>query len=98
MLDLTQTLLIIVILVLTVLLSVIGVQIILILKEVRFTLRRAHGLIDQAEGLLVKISHPAASLNNLLSGVKQGVQIVETVTSLFKSRTTPTDYENDDLP
>lgn len=95
MLDLTQTLLVIVIVILTVLLCFIGYQVIQVLREVRASLKRANQLVDQAEDLLNKISHPTASLNSLIGGVKQGVQIVETITSLFKSRSKPVDYETD---
>jgi hypothetical protein len=95
MLDLTQTLLIIVIVILTVLLCFIGYQVIMVLREARRSLERANGLVDQAEDLMMKLSHPAEGINNLLSGVKQGVQVFETISSLFKSRAKPTDYEND---
>lgn len=95
MFDLTQTLLVVVIVVLTVIISVIGVQVVILIKEVRRTLNRVNDIIDGTEELLDKISHPTQSLGNLITGVKQGVKIVETLTSLFKNRQTPTDYEND---
>lgn len=95
MFDLTQTLLVVVIVVLTVILSVIGVQVVLLLKETRRSLSRVNDLLDSVEGLVDKLSHPTQSFSNLLSGVKQGVQIFESISSLFKSRSQPTDYENE---
>lgn len=88
MVTLTQTLLIIVITVLTVVLTAIGVQLFLLLKEMRQTLMRANAIMDEAQELITKISHPAASMNNLLTGLKEGVNLIDTVTGMFRKKDT----------
>ena len=88
MVTLTQTLLIIVITVLTVVLTAIGIQFFLLIKELRHTLMRANNIMDELQELITKISHPAASVNNLLSGLKEGINLIDTVTGLFRKKDT----------
>jgi len=84
MIDLTQTLLVIVIVVLTTLLSVIGVQLILILKEFRHTLVRVNQVLDQLESTLHHLSNPISGVGGLIQGLKQGAKLVDSLGSWFK--------------
>lgn len=86
MFNLTQTLLIIVVIVLTFILTAIGVQFFLLLKEARQSLKRANSILDSVDDLTMKLSHPAASVGNLLSGLKEGVSLIETIAGIFNSR------------
>lgn len=79
MLTLTQTLLIIVIVVLTSLLTVVGVQLVFILKEVRKTLVHVNQVLDQADHAIARITAPAQTLIHLVDGLKQGAKLVELV-------------------
>jgi len=88
MVTFTQTLLIVVITVLTVIITGIGVQLFLLLKEIRSTVTRANSILDQADGLINKLSHPAASVNNLITGLKEGVTLIETISGIFSRRKT----------
>lgn len=84
MLDLTQTLLVVVIVVLTILLTVIGVQLILILKEFRHTLLRVNQVLDQLEITLHHLSSPISGIGGLIQGVRQGAKLVDTFSTWFK--------------
>jgi flagellar basal body-associated protein FliL len=84
--TLTQTLLIIVIVVLTVVLTAIGIQFFLLIKEARQAVKHANSIMDNAQDLVSKLSHPAASFNNLLTGLKEGVNVVETIAGIFSRR------------
>lgn len=92
MVTLTQILLIIVITVLTVILTAIGIQFFLLIKEMRQTLARANSIMDDVGELINKISHPASSMNNLLTGLREGVNLIDTVTGLFRRKDNTNDY------
>lgn len=94
MVTLTQTLLIIVITVLTVIITAIGVQLFLLLKEVRSSLARANSILDQTDSLINKLSHPASSINNLLTGLKEGVNLIDTIAGIFTKRNTSSGYNS----
>jgi uncharacterized protein YoxC len=79
MLNLTQTLLVVVITVLTVLLTIIGIQLIYILKEFRTTLHRVNQVLDQADYAITRITAPAQTLLHLVDGLKQGAKLMELV-------------------
>lgn len=70
--DTAQILLLTVVGVLTLLLVVLGVQVFLILKEVRSTLSKANKVLDDAGVISRSISTPVSSLSTILSGVKIG--------------------------
>lgn len=71
---------------LTVLAVIIGIQLIMILKEVKHTLSRLNSTLDVAEDTLEKISQPAVGLFAVIEGLKQSGKIVETITSLLDKR------------
>lgn len=69
MIDSTQILLIIVIVVLTVLLSVIGVQVFFILREVQRSIQKMNKMLDDAGKISESIAKPITSLSNSITGV-----------------------------
>jgi len=71
---------------LTVLAAIIGIQLIMILKEVKYTLTKLNNTLDTAESALQKISAPAASFIALVEGIKQSGKLVDTVTNFFGKR------------
>ena len=95
MLDLTQTVIIIVLVVLTTVLTAIGIQVFILLKEVRGSVKRLNNVIDNTEEILSKISHPAASIGNLLTGLKEGANIIETIVGVFKKDQSSYPYEEE---
>ncbi len=87
---------------LTVVAVVIGIQLMLILKEIRYTLGKVNQTLDTAETTLQKISQPAVGLFALIEGLKQSGKIVETFSSFLghRKQTPPVQvdsYESDTL-
>lgn len=70
--DMTQILLLTVVALLSLLLVVLGVQVFLILKELKNTLSKANKVLDDAGVISGSISRPVESLSTVLSGVKIG--------------------------
>jgi hypothetical protein len=70
--DTAQILLITVVSVLTLLLVILGIQVFLILREVKNTLSKANRVLDDAGVISKSISTPVSSLSTILSGVKLG--------------------------
>lgn len=77
-------LLIVVTLILTTLLVIVGIQVILILKEIRQTLSRVNQTLDQADRLLASIGSPFAKMGGMLEGVRSGLKVAETFVNWVK--------------
>ena len=86
MVDLTQTLLIIVITVLTILLSFIGIQVVFILREVRRSLEKVNKMLDDFGLITESIAHPIAGLGGVIDGLKSGIKTVETFGKLLSKK------------
>jgi len=69
MIDNTQILLIAVVTVLTVLLTVIGVQVFFILKEIRRSIEKFNKMLDDAGTISESVARPIASLSSSITGV-----------------------------
>lgn len=74
--DTTQVLLIIVVTVLTVLLAVIGVQVVFILAEIRKSLEKFNKIIDDAGAVTRGISRSLTGMGGIVEGLKTGLSIV----------------------
>lgn len=72
MFDPAQLLLFIVILVLTILLVVLGVQVYLILRDLRHTIAKANKVLDRAGEITESVSAPISSLSSIIMGLKTG--------------------------
>ena len=70
MIDPVQTVLLIVIVLLTILLLVLGVQIFFILQELRRTLSHATRVLENTESITESVSEPMSFLSGLLLGTK----------------------------
>lgn len=86
MLNFNQALLILVIVLLTGLLTFVGIQVILLLKELRRTIDRANQILDEVGLLIHKISNPSQSLENIITGIKQGVNLIEIIRDFFRQK------------
>lgn len=86
MIDPAQTVLFLVIIVLTTLLLVLGIQVFFILKELRKTVDKANKVLDDTGVITESVSGPISSLSNLASGVKAGVAIANLLTKSKKSK------------
>lgn len=72
MVDTAQTALFLVIIVLTILLVVLGVQVFFILRELRVTINKANKVLDDTGVITESVSEPIANLSSLATGVKIG--------------------------
>lgn len=79
--DPLVVLLIIVTSILTVLLVIVGVQVIMILKEVKHTLTHVNHTLDTADGIVSALSRPVNGLGDIVTGVRTGVRLTESFVS-----------------
>lgn len=76
MLDITQTLLIVVITVLTILLAVIGVQVFFILRDMRATVKKTNKILEDTSSMTANFKRPFSSMTSLANGIKTGLEII----------------------
>ncbi|HYD35240.1 MAG TPA: hypothetical protein VD999_04190 [Vitreimonas sp.] len=70
----------IVLIVLTSVLTVVGVQIILVLAEMKKTLEKVNTTLDTAEAKLHAVTQPLQSLGGMASGLSTGFKVFEAFT------------------
>ncbi len=75
--DTTQLLLTVVLTVTTILLVVIGIQLILVLRELRVALKRINGIIDAFEKVGGSVEHGFAELTGFFAGAKSLFSIID---------------------
>lgn len=75
MTDPAQTALFLVILVLTILLIVLGIQVFFILREFRKTIEKTNKVLDDTGTITKSVSGPISSLSSLTMGLKTGASI-----------------------
>lgn len=81
--DTAQILLIGVIVALSLLFIILGIQVFLILREFQKTVRKANKVLDDTSVITESISGPVSNISMLASGVKAGAFIA----SLLKNKT-----------
>ena len=74
--DTTQILLTVVVTVLTILLSIIGVQIVFILSEVRKAFEKMNKMLDDAGLVTGGISRSVSGMSGMFEGLKAGLNLV----------------------
>jgi len=77
--DTTQLLLTVVLTVTTVLLVVIGIQLIFIFKDLRLLLKKANNIVNELEKVGVSFEHGFTEITGFLSGIKTIFHIVNTL-------------------
>lgn len=82
MLDTAQAVLLFVLVVLTVLLLVLGIQVFFILRQLRQTVSKANKVLDDTGVITESVSEPVSKFPSLVSGLKIGARIA----SLLKRR------------
>ncbi len=85
MFDPAQILLFLVILVLTILLVVLGIQVSLILRDVRKTVSKANKVLDNTGEITKSISAPVSSLSSIIMGIRSGGAIAGIVKKVHES-------------
>ena len=79
MTDAAQILLFLVILILTTLLLVLGIQVFFILKELRKTLNKTNKVLDNTDEITESIKRPLSSLSALIMGLRAGTSLMNIV-------------------
>lgn len=82
MIDTAQAVLLFVIIILTTLLLILGIQVFFILRELKQTVSKANKVLDDTGLITESVSGPISSISSLASGVKTGAAIA----SLFKGK------------
>ncbi|MFH1832698.1 MAG: hypothetical protein ABH816_00835 [Candidatus Levyibacteriota bacterium] len=72
MIDTAQAVLIIVLIVLTVLLFILGIQVFFILRELRQTVSKANKVLEDTGTITESVSGPISKISLLASGLKAG--------------------------
>lgn len=85
MVDTVQVVLLFVIVLLTVLLLILGVQVFFILKELRSTLSHANKVLENAETISENVSEPISFISGLFSSSHSVSAIAKFIKSLRKS-------------
>ncbi len=87
MVDTTQLLLTIVLTLTTLLLIIIGVQLIFVLRDLRTTLKKVNSIIDGFENIGVGLDHGIGEVVGFINGIKTLLKVVDTVASKKHDKT-----------
>lgn len=77
MIDPAQTALFLVIIVLTLLLVILGIQVFFILKELRKTIDKTNKILDDTSAITESVSGPISSFSSIAMGLKAGAKIAK---------------------
>ena len=72
MIDTAQAVLLFVLLVLTILVLILGIQVFFILRDLRKTVTKANKVLDDAGIITQSVTEPIATISSLASGIKTG--------------------------
>ena len=84
--DITQTILLAIIIVLAVFLVALGFQVFFVLKDLRKTLSRMNILFDDANNLIAEVKKPVESAGNFVSALTAGAGIAHLLKRGSKSK------------
>ncbi|OGJ38006.1 MAG: hypothetical protein A2383_02850 [Candidatus Pacebacteria bacterium RIFOXYB1_FULL_39_46] len=84
--NLLPTVLTVVAVILTIILSIVGVQIILVLNEAKRTLHKINTTLDEAEAKINAIISPLQNLGGLAGGLQTGIKVFEAFTGWLTSK------------
>lgn len=99
--ELTQIISILSISALTIVAVVIGIQLIILLKEAKNTLAHYNRVLDSVETTVDKISQPINGFATLVEGVRQSGKVVDLITGFLDRRRTPpppVHFDDDERP
>lgn len=75
MIDPAQTALFLVIIVLTLLLIILGIQVFFILRELRKTISKTNKILDDTSAITESVSGPISSFSSIAMGLKAGTRL-----------------------
>lgn len=73
--DITQSIILSIIIVLAIFLVVVGVQVFFTLKELRKSLKKANKLMDDADDIISQVKKPIETAGNLVTALTAGAGI-----------------------
>jgi len=79
--DTTQLLLTVVLTVTTILLVIVGIQLIFVLRDLRKTIRKVNGIIESFEKVGGSVEHGFAEILGFFSGIKTIFKVVDVIHS-----------------
>lgn len=74
--DTAQIIVVSVITVLTIVLALVGIQIIFVLQEIKRALSKVNRIVDDAQSITSKISHSTESVSGMIVGVKTALSLL----------------------
>lgn len=86
MTDPIQILLAVVVTALTIMLIIVGIELLQVLKEARKTLKRTNAILDDIETISSSVSGPVSKFSNLIQGMQQGATVISTITRILEKR------------
>lgn len=84
--DLPQLLLLTAIFILSVILTVIGIQIIFLLRDARETLRKADQVVANLDFLTTSLTRTSSSFSHLSASLQSGLQLAGLVTKVLANK------------
>jgi hypothetical protein len=84
--DTTQLLLTVVLTVTTILLVIVGIQLIFVLRDLRKTIRKINGIIEGFEKVGGSVEHGFAEILGFFSGIKTIFKVVDVIHSKKNGR------------
>lgn len=81
--DSAQILLIIVVMVLTAILTLVGVEVFFVLREFRQTIKKTNKILDDSGLITESIAKPIAGFSGFLTGLKDSANIVKLLADRF---------------
>jgi hypothetical protein len=94
--DAAQILLIIVVLILTAILTLIGVELFFILREFRETVRKVNKILDDTGLITQSVAQPIAGFSGFLTGLKSGAGLVKFLTNQLDDEDQEEEEEEDE--
>ena len=81
--DLLQITIIVVLIILTLVVAGIGVYLILVLKELRETIKKTNSVLDDVQDMTGAVSTPITTVAGIVSGFADSLKAVKSVGGLF---------------
>lgn len=75
--EITSTVLVVVVILLTLIMGVVGIQLVLVLTELRKTLKRVNATLDHAESKINSVIQPFQNLGGMAMGLQTGLKVFE---------------------
>lgn len=84
-----QVVIVFILAILTINLLVVGVYVVLVLKDLRHTLTRVNSVVNTIDNFTTSIANPMATVTSLVGAVTEGIRAVRSIRTLAN-------YEEDD--